>query len=104
MHISNLSYVPEKEIEVLNMVEGVSVFSKHIGKDIMAGFKNVVGGELKGYSEMVDDAKNSALQKMVAKATQLGAEGVINVKYAMTNMAQGSTLAVIASGTAVRFK
>lgn len=104
MHISNLSYVPEKELEVLNMVDGVSVYSKHIGKDLMAGFKNMVGGEVKSYSEMVEDGRKSAFEKMVAKATQLGADGVINVKYSMTNMAQGSTLAVIASGTAVRFK
>ncbi|WP_032121561.1 YbjQ family protein [Clostridium amazonitimonense] len=104
MIVSNLSYVPGKEIEVINMVDGVTVFSKHIGKDIMAGFKNMVGGEVKSYSEMVEDAKNLVLSKMIQKAEGIGAEALINVKYTMTSMAQGSTLAVMATATAVKVK
>ncbi|BDR81243.1 UPF0145 protein [Clostridium tetani] len=104
MILSNLSYIDNKELETINIVEGVCVFSKNVGKDIMASFKNVVGGEIKSYSEMVRDVKDTAVKKMVEEAKNLGADAVINIRYAMTSMSQGSTLAVIVSGTEVKVK
>lgn len=70
----------------------------------MTSFKNVVGGEIKSYSEMVKDVKDTAVSKMVEEAENLGADAVVNIRYAMTAMSQGSTLAVIVSGTAVKVK
>lgn len=67
MILSNLSYIDNKELETINIVEGVCVFSKNVGKDIMASFKNVVGGEIKSYSEMVRDVKDTAVKKWLKR-------------------------------------
>ena len=104
MTLSNLSYVPNRDIEVLDLIEGTTVFSKNFGKDFLAGLKNIVRGELKGYSDMLEDAKNSSLDKLKLTASNLNADAIINVKFSITSMAQGSALAVIASGTAVKIK
>ncbi|WP_125153045.1 YbjQ family protein [Clostridium rectalis] len=103
MIITNMDKIPGKEIEFLDMVNCSAVYAKNFGKDIMAGFKNLVGGELTGYSEMVDDARTKALDKIKKKGESLGADAVLNIRYTMTSMTQGSAIAVIATGTAVKF-
>lgn len=104
MLLSNMNAVPGKEIEIIGMVDGSAVHAKNIGRDFMAGLKNVVGGELKGYSEMVEEAKQNALNKMTAKAQTMGADAVMNIRYAVTNMSQGSAIVVVVSGTAVKIR
>lgn len=104
MLVTNLSILPGKQVELLGIVDGTVVFAKHFGKDIGAAFKNLAGGELKGYTEMIEDAKNTALERLKTKAESLGADGILNVQYAITNMQQGSALVVVATGTAYKDK
>ncbi|MEW9121143.1 MAG: YbjQ family protein [Thermotaleaceae bacterium] len=91
-----------KEIsETLGLVEGSSVQSKHIGKDIAAGLKTLVGGELKGYSEMLNDARKIATQRMVEQAQKMGADAIVNVRYSSSAIAQGAA-EILVYGTAVK--
>jgi len=78
------------------------VQSKHMGKDIMAGFKTMVGGEIKGYTEMIDEAREIATKRMIGEAQTLGADGIINVRYASSAIQQGMA-ELLAVGTAVKF-
>lgn len=103
MLLLTINYVPGKEIEALGIVKGNVVQSKHIGKDIMAGLKNVVGGELHGYTEMLNEAREIATQRMVAEAENMGADAVIRVEYATSAIMDG-TAEMVAYGTAVKYK
>lgn len=104
MLITNLPDIKNKDYEILGIVEGSSVFSKHLGKDLMAGFKNIVGGELKAYTEMIDDAKKQALNRMEENAELLAADCILNTEYSTTNLQQGAALVVNVIGTAIKFK
>lgn len=101
MRLLNIDYIPGCEIEALGMVKGAVVQSKHIGKDIGASFKTLVGGELKGYTEMLDEARSIAVTRMIGEASVLGADAIINIRYASSAIAQGAA-EVLAYGTAVR--
>ena len=103
MLLLTINYVPDKEIEALGIVKGNVVQSKHLGKDIMAGLKNVVGGELRGYTEMLTEAREIATQRMVQEAESMGADAVIRVEYTTSAIMDG-TAEVIAYGTAVKYK
>ncbi|MDA3940304.1 MAG: YbjQ family protein [Spirochaetia bacterium] len=103
MILVNTDFITGKEIETIQIVKGAIIQSKHMGKDIMASFKTIVGGELKGYSEMMNEARAKATKRMVEEAEGLGADGVINVRYASAAIMQGSA-EVMAYGTAVKFK
>ena len=103
MKLVNINYIPGQEIEVLGMVKGNVVQSKNLGKDIGAGFKTLVGGELKGYTEMLQEARQIATKRMVDEAESLGADAVICVRFASSAIVQGAA-DVIAYGTAVKFK
>ncbi len=103
MKLVNIDYIPGQEFEVLGMVKGNVVQSKNIGKDIGAGFKTIVGGELKGYTEMLQEARQIATKRMVDEAESLGADAVICVRFASSAIMQGAA-EVIAYGTAVKFK
>lgn len=103
MLLLTINYVPGKEIEAIGVVKGNVVQSKHIGKDIMAGLKNVVGGELHGYTDMLNEARAIATQRMVEEAEGLGADAVIRMEYATSAIMDG-TAEVIAYGTAVKYK
>ncbi|MBR6872948.1 MAG: heavy metal-binding domain-containing protein [Ruminococcus sp.] len=103
MLIVTTDTITGKELEMLGVVKGSTVQSKHIGKDLMAGLKNVVGGEVKGYVEMMDEAREIATTRMVDEAKQLGADAVVAMRYASSSIMQ-SAAEVIAYGTAVRFK
>lgn len=102
MLLYSVDTVPGKNVELLGLVQGSTVQSKHIGKDIMAGFRNIVGGEMKGYTEMLDDARSQAVQRMTAQAEKLGADAVIGVRYATSAITQGAA-EILAYGTAVKF-
>jgi len=101
MLVSNLEIVPGKRIaKHLGMVQGSTVRAKHVGRDIMAGFKNIVGGELKGYTELLQETRAEATKRMVDQAQAIGANAVLNVRYSTTSIAQGAA-EILAYGTAV---
>lgn len=103
MEIYTINYVPGKEIEALGMVKGNVVQSKHIGKDIMASMKTIVGGEIKSYTEMLDEARQIATSRMVAQAEALGADAVISMRFSGGSVMQ-DTAEMVAYGTAVKIK
>ena len=103
MLLVNIDYHPGKELEILGMVKGSTIQSKHIGKDIGASFKTLVGGELRGYTEMMNEARDIATNRMVEEAKALGADAVINVRYTTSAVMQNAA-EVMAFGTAVRCK
>ena len=103
MILVNTDYISGKEIETLRLVRGSTIRSKHLGKDLMAGLKTIVGGELTGYSEMINEARAIATKRMVEDAESLNADAVINIRYATSNVAQGAA-EVLVYGTAVRLK
>lgn len=101
MLLSNLELIPGRTIrEHLGVVQGSTVRSKHAGRDIMAGLKNVVGGELKGYTELLTEARNEATARMVEQAEQTGANAILNIRYATTSITAGAA-EILAYGTAV---
>ncbi len=101
MILSNTENVPGKTIlEFYGVVTGSTVRAKHIGRDIMAGFKNIVGGELKGYTELLQEARVDALERMTKQAESLGANAVVNVRFSTSSVAQGAA-ELFAYGTAV---
>ena len=103
MVLVNIDYIPGKEFEVLGMAKGTVVQSKNFGKDFMAGMKTLVGGEITGYTEMLNEARQIAVKRMVDEAEALGADAVINIRYGSSAVMQGAA-EVIAYGTAVRIK
>ena len=102
MILTTTETISSKELETLGLVRGSTIHSKHIGKDIGAGLKTLVGGELKGYTEMMDEARAIATKRMVAEAEGLGADAVVNIRYASSAVMQGAA-EVIVYGTAVKF-
>lgn len=101
MKLLNIDYIPGKEIEALGIVKGTIVQSKNFGKDFMAGMKTLVGGEIKDYTEMLNEARQIAVKRMVDEAEALGADAVINIRFASSSMMQ-SAAEVVAYGTAVK--
>ena len=102
MLLVNIDYIPGKEFEVLGIVKGTVVQSKNFGKDFMAGMKTLVGGEITGYTEMLNEARQIATKRMVDAAEELGADAVVGLRYASSSVMQGAA-EVIAYGTAVKF-
>ena len=102
MLLLTIDYVPGKEIEVLGLVKGTTVRSKHLGKDFMAGMKTLVGGEVVSYTEMLNEARAIAVKRMVDEAEALSADAIIGMMYGSAAVMQGAA-EVIAYGTAVRF-
>ena len=101
MFVSNLEVIPSKRvIKHLGLVQGSTVRAKHAGKDILSSFKNVFGGELKAYTELMQEAREEALQRMIEQAKSVGANGVLNVRFATSSVAQGAA-ELFAYGTAV---
>lgn len=101
MLLLNIEYIPGKKIEALGIAKGSVVQSKHFGKDFMAGMKTLVGGEIESYTEMLVEARQIATKRMVEDAESLGADAVVNVRYASSSLMQGAA-EVTAYGTAVR--
>ncbi|CAM3682166.1 YbjQ family protein [Parendozoicomonas haliclonae] len=101
MLISNIEIVPGKKIvKHLGMVQGNTVRAKHAGKDILAGLKNIVGGELKAYTELLTEAREEATQRMVQQAEAIGANAIINVRFSTSSVAAGAA-ELFVYGTAV---
>lgn len=99
--VSNLEMVPGRRVRThLGMVQGSTVRSKHVGRDLLAGLKNIVGGELKGYTELMQEAREEATTRMVAQAQSIGANAVLNVRYSATSITMGAA-EILAYGTAV---
>lgn len=102
MIISNTESIPGRHIvEFYGVVTGNTVRAKHVGRDIMAGLKNIVGGELKGYTELLQDSRQEATDRMIEQAQSMGANAVVNVRFATSSISQGAA-ELFAYGTAVR--
>ena len=102
MMLTNMESVPGKTIvEHFGLVSGSTVRAKHVGKDILAGLKNIVGGELKGYTELLQESRLQSTNRMIKQAQQLGANAIVNVRYATSSVAQGAAELYV-YGTAVR--
>ena len=102
MILVNTDFISGKEFETISLVKGSTIQSKNIGKDIAQSFKTLVGGGLKAYNEMMNDARALATKRMVAEAEELGADAIINIRYASSAVMQGAA-EVIVYGTAVKF-
>jgi len=101
MLVSNMELIPGQRIKShLGLVQGSTVRAKHAGKDILASLKNIVGGELKAYTELMQEAREEATQRMIEQAESIGANGVLNVRYATTAVTAGAA-EILAYGTAV---
>ncbi len=102
MIMTNIESVPGKNIvEHFGLVQGSTIRAKHVGRDIMAGLKNIVGGELKGYTQLLKESRREATERMVKQAEQLGANAIVNIRYATSSVTQGAS-ELFAYGTAVR--
>lgn len=96
--------VPGKDIDqILGVVTGNVVQAKHIGRDIMAGLKNIVGGEIRGYTEMLTEARDIAVQRLVQNATEKGADAVVGIRFTTSAIMDGSS-EIMVFGTAVKLK
>ena len=102
MIVTTCDVVPGQQVQVLGLVRGNIVTSKNIGRDIMAGFKNIAGGEIKSYTAMMNDGREIAEKRMIAEAQALGADGIICARYAGSSVMEG-TQEMLAYGTAVKF-
>ena len=103
MLIVNTDYITGKELEMLGLVKGSTIQTKHIGRDITQGLKTIVGGELGAYTQMMNDARQLATDRMVEEAKFLGADAVVNIRYTTSAVMQGAA-EVMAYGTAVKFR
>lgn len=104
MILTTLDYIPGKEIEMhFGLVNGSTVRSKHFGRDLFAGLKNIVGGELKGYTELMEETRQEATGRLVAMAQAKGANAVVGVRFGTSDVAPGAA-EVFAYGTAVKVK
>jgi len=103
MKLVSIEHIPGQEYEALGLVKGTVVQSKNFGRDFMAGMKTLVGGEIKGYTEMLNEARQIATKRMVDEAVAMGADAVVGVRYGSSAVMQGAA-EVVAFGTAVKFK
>ena len=103
MLLLNIDHIPGKEIEALGIVRGTVVQSKSFGKDFRAGMKTLVGGEIEGYTELLNEARQLATKRMVDQAEEMGADAVVNIRYASASIMQ-SAAEITAYGTAVKYK
>jgi len=104
MITSTIHEIAGKEIvEVLGLVRGNTIRARHVGKDIMAGFKNIVGGEITDYTKMLAESREQALDRMVEEAKKLGADAVVGVRFSTSSVMQGAA-ELMAYGTAVKLR
>ena len=104
MILANTDFIPGREIkDILGLVRGNTIQAKHIGKDVVAGFRNFVGGEIKEYTQMLSEARELALKRMEDKAQSMGADAVINIRFT-TSAVMASAAEILCYGTAVKLK
>ena len=103
MILVNTDYITGKELEMLGLVKGSTIQTKNVGRDFTQGLKTIVGGELKAYTDMMNEARAIATKRMVEEANKLNADAVVNIRYASSTVIQGAA-EVIAYGTAVKFR
>ena len=103
MILVSTDYISGKELETLGLVKGSTIQSKNIGKDIGQSFKTIVGGELKSYTKMMDEAREIAIDRMSAEAESLGADAIVGIRFASSAIMQGAA-EIMVYGTAVKFK
>ncbi len=101
MILVNTDYISGKTVDTLGLVKGSTIQSRNVGRDITQGFKTLVGGELKAYNEMMNDARALATKRMVKEAEELGADAIINIRYASAAVMSGAA-EVMVYGTAVK--
>ncbi len=102
--ISSTDYIPGREVtEVIDIVRGSTVRARHIGRDIVAGLRNIVGGEISEYTRLLAESREQAIDRMLADAERIGADAVINVRF-MTSMVMQNAAEILAYGTAVKLK
>lgn len=102
MILVNTDYITGKKFEMIGLVRGTTIQSVHLGKDIMNSFKTLVGGELTSYTDMMNEARAIATKRMAEDAEQMGADAVVNIRYASSTVMQGAA-EIMAYGTAVKF-
>ena len=102
MLLTTTEYIAGKEIEMITMVMGTTVESKHVGKDFMSGLQSIVGGELVSYTEMMNDARAIATKRMMDEAERVGAEAIVGVRYSSSSVMAGAS-EIMAYGTAVKY-
>ena len=102
MIVTTAAVIPGQAVQVLGLVRGNIVTSKNIGRDLMAGMKSIVGGEIVSYTQMTDEARQVAEDRMVTAAQSLGADAVVAMRFASDSIAEG-TIEILAYGTAVKF-
>ena len=102
MLITTCDIIPGKQVEVLGLVSGNVVTSKNVGRDIMAGFKNLAGGEIKSYTDMMNEGRTIAEERMIAQAQAMGANAIICMRFDSSSVLEG-TQEMLAYGTAVRY-
>lgn len=101
MLISNMEVIPDKRItRHIGLVQGSTVRAKHAGRDIMAGLKNITGGELKGYTELLSESRDEAVNRLIEQATAVGANAVVNVRFSTSSITAGAS-EIFVYGTAV---
>ena len=103
MLLVNTEHIPGHDYEVLGLVRGSTIQTKHLGKDLTQSLKTLVGGELRAYTEMMDQARDLATERMAGEAARLGADAVVSIRYATSAIMQGAA-EVMVYGTAVKFK
>ncbi len=102
MLLATTNYITGKEVEILGIVKGNMILSRHLGTDIGQGFKQMVGGELKKFTDMMNQSREEATERMVDEAKKMGADAIISVRYASSSVTQDAA-EVIAYGTAVKY-
>lgn len=103
MIIVNTEYISGKELETLGLVKGTTIQAKNIGRDITQGLRNIVGGELKAYTDLMNQSRETATQRMIEEAEKMGADAIVNVRFSTSSIMQGAS-EVLVYGTAVKFK
>ncbi len=102
MILSNMDYVPGKTVSThFGVVNGSTVRAKHAGRDIMAGLKNIFGWELKGYTELLNESRKEAIQRMIAEAEDMGANAILNIRFSTSSVSAGAS-EIYVYGTAVK--
>lgn len=101
MELYSIEYIPGKKIRALGIVKGTVVQTKHIGSDFMAGLKTLVGGEIPGYTKMINEAREIAQSRLVEEAGKIGADAIIGIRYASSELMPGAA-EIMAYGTAVK--